>query len=185
MKFQGQVPTELLDMSLADRAKAIYSNVRQLASQYDKKRHDVETNALSILYKPFEPFTRKKYIEIINFTEKLLENEQYENLMILSEEVMSLSIAGLNYYHNYYQRPLLVLVTLSFLGWIACLLKVLSEQKMNTQEDTSNVTNYSLNMIYSVINTVSLFTLVISIYIVYGNFIFNIINNIMTLMPYR
>ncbi|KAJ0182490.1 hypothetical protein K1T71_001859 [Dendrolimus kikuchii] len=164
----GLVSTELLNMSLANRAKAIYSNSRQLASQYDKKRHDVETNALSILYKPFEPFNKKKYQEIINFTEKLLQEEQYKNLIVLSEEIMSLSIAGLNYYQNYYQRPLLFLVTLSFLGWIVCLLKVLSEQKINTQDDTFNVASYSLNNIYNVINVVFVIILVMSSYIVYA-----------------
>lgn len=48
---------------------------------------------------------------------------------------MHLSLSGLTYYHNYYQRPLLVLVTLAFIGWITCLMKSLLKQSMSTQID--------------------------------------------------
>ncbi|XP_064292970.1 GPI ethanolamine phosphate transferase 1-like isoform X2 [Plodia interpunctella] len=140
----GQLPIDLLNLSIIEKAKAVYSNSRQLASQYNTKRLDVEKNILPILYKPFEPLSEQKYQEIIDFTEKILiddikDNEQFEKLILLSEEMMNLSLAGLNYYHNYYQGPLLVLVTLSFVGWIACLLKFLLLQNINTETEPSNL----------------------------------------------
>lgn len=158
-------------MSLADKAKALYSNSRQLASQYNKKRSDVESNAISILYRPFEQFSKEKYEEIIEFTEKLQLDGEYEKLILFSEEIIVLSLIGLNYYHNYYQLPLLVLVTLSFVGWILYLLRVLSEQNINTQADGSSSKNSIIvdrkkyNSMFSVLFTVMCFT---SSYLVYG-----------------
>ncbi|XP_026758572.3 GPI ethanolamine phosphate transferase 1 [Galleria mellonella] len=173
----GQLPSELLNMTLSNKAKAIYSNSRQLLSQYNTKRLNVETNIIQKIYKPYEPFNARKYQEIIEFTEKILSNgtkhnEDYEKLILLSLEVMHLSLSGLNYYHNYYQQPLLVLVTLSFIGWIGILLKTLLEQKMHTQIESSNMQNKSLNIIRnkfrtSLLNAVFLFLLVIFVSLVY------------------
>lgn len=161
-------------MSLANKAKAIYSNARQLAAQYNKKRLDVESHVLPLLYYPYDPFKEKNYKEMISFTEMLLKNENYENLIQFSKEIMALSLSGLSYYHNYYQKPLLILVTLSFVGWIACLLKELSEQKMNTQVGTLNMQKYYLNrrnakikLIVNVTFSICSFT---SCYLVYGKY---------------
>jgi hypothetical protein len=43
----------------------------------------------------------------------------------VSEELISLSLLGLDYYQNYYQRLLLSCITLAFLGWITWLLQSL------------------------------------------------------------
>ncbi|KAL4712696.1 hypothetical protein ACJJTC_007993 [Scirpophaga incertulas] len=140
----GRVPLEILNMTLANKAKALYSNSRQLASQYDKKRQDIEDNALSILYKPYEPFSKQKYEDIIQFSDTVLthddlESEKYEKIMSLSRDIMDLSLAGLDYYHNYYQTPLLILVILAFIAWIMCLLKLLLHQKMVSQINSCDI----------------------------------------------
>lgn len=153
-------------MTLPNKAKAIYSNSRQLASQYNKKRLDVEEHAIKYLYQPYEPFSKEKYEEVIEFTEKLLSEEEYEKLILMSEEIINLSLSGLKYYHNYYQQPLLVLVTLSFLGWIACLLKVLSEQKINTQTPTASYKTTS--KMFRVLNILFFSMCCISVFLVYG-----------------
>lgn len=121
-------------MSIKDRAKAFYSNCRQMIAQYDKKRLDVEGNAIKLIYEPFI-FDSKKVKETIEVMEKMLNNEEYEQVIVLSEEMMQLSLNGLNYYHNYYQRPLLITVTLSFMGWIMYLLKVIIQQKIFIQAE--------------------------------------------------
>lgn len=161
-------------MSLANKAKAIYSNARQLAAQYNKKRLDVESHVLPLLYYPYDPFEENNYKEIISLTETLLINEDYENLIQFSKQIMTLSLSGLSYYHNYYQKPLLILVTLSFVGWIACLLKELSEQKINTQVGTLNMEKYNLSrrnarnkLVVNVLFSICSFT---SCYLVYGKY---------------
>lgn len=162
-------------MSLANKAKAIYSNARQLAAQYNKKRLDVESHVLPLLYYPYELFKEKNYREMISFTETLLKNEDYEKLIQFSKEIMTLSLSGLSYYHNYYQKPLLYLVTLSFIGWIACLLKELSEQKMNTHVGTINVQKYKLSTRNArntlIVNIFFSICLLISCYLVYGKYL--------------
>ncbi|XP_059050889.1 GPI ethanolamine phosphate transferase 1-like [Achroia grisella] len=173
----GQLPSHLLNMSLANRAKAIYSNSRQLASQYNTQRLSIESNVIQKIYKPYKKFNHKKYQEVIEFTEKMLtnetqDNEDYEKLILLSTEVMHLSLSGLNYYHNYYQKPLLVLVTLSFIGWIGCLLKSLTEQRINSQVDASSIQNNSFSIIrnnftINILNAVFLCLLIVSISLLY------------------
>lgn len=171
---QGEFKTDLLNMSLANKAKAIYSNARQLSAQYNKKRLDVEAHVLPLLYYPYDPFKEKNYQEMILYSEMLLKNEDYENLIQFSKEIMVLSLSGLSYYHNYYQKPLLILVTLSFGGWIACLLKELSEQKINTQVGTLNMQKYNLSrrnarnkLIVNITFSICAFT---SCYLVYGKY---------------
>ncbi|XP_075973265.1 phosphatidylinositol glycan anchor biosynthesis class N [Anticarsia gemmatalis] len=169
---KGKLSTEFLDISFENKAKAIYSNSRQLASQYNKKRLDVEENAIEMLYKPYEPFSEAKYQELIEFTEKLLSEEEYETLILLSEEIIQLSLSGLHYYHNYYQQPLLLLVTAAFLGWVACLLKILTEQQFNTQVEPSNLKSYTSSRsqacMKSCMNTVFVFLCGLSMYLVYA-----------------
>lgn len=79
--FQGQVPLNLLDMTLSNKAKAIYSNSMQLAAQYNKKRSDIEKNAISFLYKPYEAFDHRKYEEIIEHVKELMSREQYNKVV--------------------------------------------------------------------------------------------------------
>ncbi|XP_045536894.1 GPI ethanolamine phosphate transferase 1 [Papilio machaon] len=126
----GKLPVDLLNMTLPNRAKAMYSNSKQLLSQYNKKKQDVEDHVINILYKPYNPLNSEKIEEITTFSEKLLNENQYEELILFSEEVMNLSLAGLNYYHNYYQKPLLIATTLSFLGWIVCLFNILLDDNV-------------------------------------------------------
>lgn len=170
--------TEVLNMSLPNKAKAIYSNARQLASQYNKKRLQVEENALALLYKPYEPLSKEKYEEFIEFSEKLLNDGQYETCIILSEEIIHLSLSGLQYYHNYYQLPLLLLVTASFIGWIGCLLRILTEQQYYSQAVPSNLKNvtFSSSSISKWINAVFIFLCGLSFFLVYGKQRATIIN---------
>lgn len=157
-------------MSLPNKAKSFYSISRQLASQYDRKRQDVESKALTILYSPFEPLTKRKLDEIIEFTEKLLADQEFNELILFSKEIIDLSLAGLKYYHDYYQRPLLFTVTLSFLGWIAYLLKVLSEQKVNSQAEASNKNKYtnSSKLLNSGFKTIFLLLCSVACFLIYG-----------------
>ncbi|GBP92751.1 GPI ethanolamine phosphate transferase 1 [Eumeta japonica] len=85
-KRSGKVPINLLDMALGNKAKAVYSNSRQLASQYNKKRLDIETTALPMLYKSFEPLDKTKYDEIIDHTERLLNEHKFEKLVSFEGE---------------------------------------------------------------------------------------------------
>ncbi|CAK1540050.1 unnamed protein product [Leptosia nina] len=145
----GHLQVNLLNATQDIKAKAMYSNSRQLLSQYNKKRHDVEANAVTFLYYPYKPLDGEKVDELIHFTEMLLQNKDYEQLILFSEEIIKLSLSGLVYYHNYYQYPLLVTITVSFLGWITYLLRILMEQSVFSQVDVSNKKHQKSSNMYS------------------------------------
>ncbi|CAH2102471.1 unnamed protein product [Euphydryas editha] len=169
----GKLPIKLLNMSLQDRAKAFYSNCRQIIAQYDTKRLDVEANAIKLIYQPFISFDGSKVKETIEVMEKMLNNEEYEQVILLSEEIMQLSLNGLNYYHNYYQRPLLTTVTLSFMGWIMYLLRVIIQQKIFVQAEYNNLHHRRVNkLINTVITLFSTIMAVLLFLIVYVSYIF-------------
>ncbi|XP_072942949.1 GPI ethanolamine phosphate transferase 1 [Epargyreus clarus] len=150
----GQLTTEIFNMSQPNEAKAIYSNSRQLLSQYNKKRLDVEANVISLLYQPYDKFTTRKIEDITTFTEMLMQTGDYEQLIELSKEIMELSLSGLNYYHNYFQMPLLVTITLSFVGWILYLLKILLSQATTVQADISTKSSSKSMGIYRMFDSV-------------------------------
>ncbi|XP_045490334.1 GPI ethanolamine phosphate transferase 1 isoform X1 [Pieris rapae] len=168
----GQLKPNLMNLTLSNKAKAVYSNSRQLLSQYNQKRLDVEANALSILYNPYKPLDGRKVDELLHFTEMLLKNEEYEQLIIFSEEIMNLSLSGLIYYHNYYQTPLLITITVSFLGWITYLLRILMEQSVFSQIDVSNKKYQVTANVYKTVDKsilgLSIFSTILSSIIIYA-----------------
>ncbi|CAH4031182.1 unnamed protein product [Pieris brassicae] len=168
----GQLKPNLMNLTLSNKAKAVYSNSRQLLSQYNQKRLDVEANALSILYNPYKPLDGRKVDELLHFTEMLLKHEEYEQLIIFSEEIMNLSLLGLIYYHNYYQTPLLITITVSFLGWITYLLRILMEQSVFSQIDVSNKKYQVTANVYKTVDKsilgLSIFTTILSSIIIYA-----------------
>lgn len=133
----GSLPLELLNMTLENKAKALYSNCKQLANQYNKKRNDVEKYALSLLYFPFRPLDKDNYAIAMSEMDNLLEQKEYEILIKLCHITMNLSLQGLEYYHKYYQFPLLIMVTLSFIGWTFYLLTNLILFKIKTNRNVS------------------------------------------------
>ncbi|XP_068626313.1 GPI ethanolamine phosphate transferase 1 [Battus philenor] len=167
----GKLPIDLLNMTISNKAKAIYINSMQLLSQYNKKRLDIEENALKMFYYSYEPLNPEKIQEISIFADKLLQEHQYEDLILFSEEIMALSLSGLTYYHNYYQWPLLFATTLSFLGWITCLLKILLQQKVYADAEYSDFKKkktYNLNhKLNYLIKITSAFLGLLIIYLVY------------------
>lgn len=166
------MPSELLNMTLPNKAKAIYSNCIQMISQYNKKRMDIESSAISFLYHPYEPLSSEKVEEILHVMEMLLAEEKYNSLISLCEDIMHLSLNGLSYYHNYYQKPLLITISLSFMGWIMFLLKVLLKQRINTQAEYSIASKGLLRPnggVDIVIRTISILMAILAFYLIYGN----------------
>ncbi|XP_032528934.2 GPI ethanolamine phosphate transferase 1-like isoform X1 [Danaus plexippus] len=167
----GQLPSELLNMTLPNKAKAIYSNCIQMISQYNKKRMDIESSAISFLYHPYEPLSSEKVEEILHVMEMLLAEEKYNSLISLCEDIMHLSLNGLSYYHNYYQKPLLITISLSFMGWIMFLLKVLLKQRINTQAEYSIASKGLLRPnggVDIVIRTISILMAILAFYLIYA-----------------
>nr|CAD7463153.1 unnamed protein product [Timema tahoe] len=118
----GFLPREYLSLSELEVSEAVFTNARQMAAQYNRKKELTESGTISILYRPFPQLT--KYTEQTLMTEirKHIEDGQFTHAINASSRLFSLSLAGLDYYQNYYQCLLLTCVSLSFLGWLLWLL---------------------------------------------------------------
>nr|CAD7442510.1 unnamed protein product [Timema bartmani] len=119
---KGDQAREYLSLSELEVSEAVFTNARQMAAQYNRKKELTESGTISILYRPFPQLT--KYTEQTLMTEirKHIEDGQFTHAINASSRLFSLSLAGLDYYQNYYQCLLLTCVSLSFLGWLLWLL---------------------------------------------------------------
>ncbi|XP_049814682.1 GPI ethanolamine phosphate transferase 1 isoform X1 [Schistocerca nitens] len=118
----GLIPKEYLNFSSSDLSQAMFANAQQMLAQYKMRRQSVETGTLSFLYRPFAPLTKDKENEFLDEINKNIVEKNFENVILLSENLVALSLSGLDYYQNYYQILLLMCMTLAYLGWIAKLL---------------------------------------------------------------
>lgn len=113
----GILPVDYINSSPKNLRLMLFSNVLELASIFDQKRKRTEKDAL--LYLPYK-----------NVDDELLQ-EKLSNLLLKSESLneddvktveyekfMNFLIEGINYYHNYYQYPVLITVSLGFIVWI-------------------------------------------------------------------
>ena len=80
--------------------------------------------------------------------------KKYKDAVGLSRELIDLALEGLMYYQNYDRIFLEVVVTLGFLGWIACIAILVIQEHTEIEKETSRVLryNYSPTMRASVVN---------------------------------
>ncbi|KAJ8952590.1 hypothetical protein NQ318_004137 [Aromia moschata] len=117
----GILPVNYLNISKSDKAELMLSNVLQLLKIFDVKRLRTETNALVFL--PFRGITDDFIETKLNSLRKLKHKVKFEEFLTECTKFMRLLIEGVTYYHNYYQYPILISVSVGFLGWILLLLQ--------------------------------------------------------------
>lgn len=112
----GILPSNYLDMKESDLSEVLLSNTLQLLNIFNVKRLRTENNA--IVYVPFKGFITNFVKSKLNDLHELESNEQFKELTRECIDFMHLLIEGINYYHNYYQYPVLISVSIGFLEWI-------------------------------------------------------------------
>lgn len=122
----GVLPIDYLDMDAMKKNEALYMNAQQLYAQYVRKREIVQRNAISWLYVPFDDARLEEVQLSMRHT---FEKNGYTpgNLMFEISTLIDYIRSGISYYHNYYQRPLLIAISLSYVGWIVQLMLYLVE----------------------------------------------------------
>ncbi|KAK3926120.1 GPI ethanolamine phosphate transferase 1 [Frankliniella fusca] len=125
----GHLPRNYLDLPTRNIAELSFLNAEQLLAQAERKRELVQVG--TILFQPYWKLKPKEVQERLAQIKKHLSAQEFYKVMSLSDELSSLSIAALQYYHNYYQGILLTFVSLSFIGWIAWLFCELRNFKFN------------------------------------------------------
>ncbi|XP_063241634.1 GPI ethanolamine phosphate transferase 1 [Bacillus rossius redtenbacheri] len=122
----GSLPKSYLDLPDLHLAEAMFTNARQMAAQFDKKRETVERKSVSWLYRPFPHLTEDGKRQLESAIRGHINAGRYEEATRASELLLSLSLRGLDYYQTYYQRLLLASVSALFLGCVAWLLWLLA-----------------------------------------------------------
>ncbi|KAJ8882706.1 hypothetical protein PR048_014518 [Dryococelus australis] len=121
----GFLPRSYLNLPERHIAEAVFTNARQISAQLDKKQETVEKNSVSFFYRPFHHLTRDGKLEFVSTISEHIDAGQYQEAIAESERLLLLSLSGLDYYQNYYQRLLLVCVSALFVAVIVWLLLLL------------------------------------------------------------
>ncbi|XKL61166.1 hypothetical protein PGB90_008223 [Kerria lacca] len=118
----GVLPINLLDYSLAEKSTALLLNAQQILAQFIQKRKNVEESTINYFYKPYLPLSDGQEKKLLIILKTQLNIQRYEEVIKGSLDLISLSLKGLTYYHNYYQKLLLFCISVSYIGWICWLL---------------------------------------------------------------
>ncbi|XP_072376667.1 GPI ethanolamine phosphate transferase 1-like [Diabrotica undecimpunctata] len=110
----GILPVNYINSSQENKAQMMKSNVLELFEIYNRKK--LRTKSGALFYIPF------KYDEFINEKLQQLQSlnteSQTDYLIFECQNLIKVLISGVNYYHNYYQYPVLLTVSLGFILWV-------------------------------------------------------------------
>ncbi|KAF2884971.1 hypothetical protein ILUMI_21192 [Ignelater luminosus] len=133
MNSIGIVPVSYLDISESQKAHIIHANVRQLSEQYIMKHRNLKENTIPLIFQPYPELpSESSFYEQLAILDGLVQAQQYQRAVILSYDLINLFRDGLKYYYNYYQRVLLIFVTVGFVGWIIYLFSSITELDTNS-----------------------------------------------------
>ncbi|SSD61256.1 probable GPI ethanolamine phosphate transferase 1 [Saccharomycodes ludwigii] len=113
----GELPLPYLDASDDIKLHSLYNNAREILEQYIAKEKEVIGS--QFVYKEYYKFAKKHYTEYLKEIEALIANaEDSLETIKLTEELMKVTLEGLNYLTTYNWRFIRTIVTLGFIGWI-------------------------------------------------------------------
>ncbi|XP_050294531.1 GPI ethanolamine phosphate transferase 1 [Anthonomus grandis grandis] len=141
----GQVPTKFLDVPKNVLAEMKLGNTLQLLELFNIKRLRIETNTLVFL--PYGGLTSEVLAEKVQFLKDLQMKNKFDLLITECEALVDILINGLDYYHNYYQYPLLIVISLGFIGWIFFLVASVLDGKVNRAAKPNKVVLLLVNVL--------------------------------------
>ncbi|AMD20370.1 HDL374Cp [Eremothecium sinecaudum] len=118
----GELPLAYINDSEISKLQALFNNAKEILEQYIVKEAEISKSQL--YYKEYWKFAEKPYENYIDEIEYLIDqilhgDEELEQEAIkLTEELIQVSLEGLQYMTTYNWRFLRSVVTLGFLGWI-------------------------------------------------------------------
>jgi hypothetical protein len=75
--LQGTLPQDYLSVTEHQLSELMFSNARQMAAQYNKKRELTEAGALSWIYREFSALSESKETELIDQIHSHITAERY------------------------------------------------------------------------------------------------------------
>lgn len=110
----GNLPLPYLKLSKADEVEATLANTKQILNQFLRKSQIKQSHSLN--FKPFKPLAN--YSSVLSHIEDLISARDYETALVASENLRSLSLAGLHYFQTYDWLMLMTTITLGYIGWM-------------------------------------------------------------------
>lgn len=115
----GKLPLGYVAGDLREKANAALANAKGVLEMYRVKEEHKRSNELR--YKPYPSFRGEEdpVKHRVQLIQRIIEQEQYEQAISMSQEFLELGLGGLRYLQTYDWLFLRVLVTTGYLGWIA------------------------------------------------------------------
>ncbi|XP_077592009.1 GPI ethanolamine phosphate transferase 1 isoform X1 [Stigmatopora nigra] len=121
----GILPLLYLNQSDQFKAECMYTNAIQILEQFKVKMKQKKETTLSCLFTPYKQLTEPKQAEFMQKARTLIQLEKYEDSILLCQALISSSLEGLIYYHNYDRFFLGCSVVLGFVGWTSYVVLVI------------------------------------------------------------
>ncbi|XP_014255430.1 GPI ethanolamine phosphate transferase 1-like [Cimex lectularius] len=116
----GKLPVDYLKMSNSKKFDAYTLNALQLLEQLNK-RHDILKNSVAPwLFKEYS-LTRHNQEQMLSLAGFKSKANKTKLAMLDLEKIIQLALEGIKFYETYFQNYLLFLVTMSYLGLMACI----------------------------------------------------------------
>jgi hypothetical protein len=105
-----------MDTSFDNLSKMMIANLRQFLEIFNVKKRRRMTNAMRFI--PYHGITDRVVQKKMAHLQDLLEGGVHDILRYECEELIQYLIQGADYYHNYYQLPILIAMTIGIVAWI-------------------------------------------------------------------
>ncbi|EDV36335.1 uncharacterized protein Dana_GF12912 [Drosophila ananassae] len=132
----GVLPFGFMNVSREYEATAAHVNALQLLEQYTKLQQEHMKGLFSKILPEFSILSTEA---IEQYKTKILilhKRREYMDSLATTQLVMWEALQGIDYYHGYYRRVLLLSTTLTFCGWIFYLYRMLSNNRATFMEAT-------------------------------------------------
>jgi phosphatidylinositol glycan class N len=115
----GELPLSFLAASTSEKAEAALANAKQVLEMYKVK--EAQKQATALRYRPFPPFAKvnQSYFDRISRIESAIKEEDPEQAIVLSDDLLHHAIQGLRYLQTYDWLFLRALITIGYLGFMA------------------------------------------------------------------
>lgn len=156
----GELPLAYIDGEESEKLLALYNNARSILEQYMVK--EAEMIESQFIYKEYFKFTEKSHALYLKEIRSLIDRigngelELESQAITLTEELMTVTLEGLQYLTTYNWRFIRSIVTFGFIGWIAyaftLFLKVFILQKKVENVKTSAMNYLIFCLVGAVLN---------------------------------
>lgn len=134
---EGTLPINYIHYNIGFLANSIYANARQLLEQFRVKAQRIRSTSLPFTFKPFHKLSLTDSSDYKLRIHNNIKEKKYQEAINLSQELISLVKEGVRYYYTYHRPALMLVTTLSFLGWITYTVLVILEQYKPDMSSTS------------------------------------------------